>query len=159
MNDLVIRLGSLLTSKSHTLSVAESLTGGLVSTSVVSVPGVSSFFRGGVVAYGNDSKESILGVRHQTLAGHGAVSRETALEMAHGVSRIFNSTMAVSTTGIAGPTGSTKDKPVGLAYIAVIYAGAESVSEQQYAGIREQVRNACSADALRMCIEAAEKNS
>ena len=156
MNDLVTRLGSLLTSKSHTLSVAESLTGGLISTSIVGVPGVSSFFRGGVVAYGNDSKESILGVRPQTLAVHGAVSMETALEMAHGASRIFNSTMAVSATGIAGPAGGTKVKPVGLAYIAVICTGKEIVSEKRYAGDRELVVRACTADALKQCIEAAE---
>ena len=157
--ELVAGIAGLLTARSHTLSVAESLTGGHVSNAIVSVPGASSFFKGGVVAYADDAKVRLLGVSRQTIASHGAVSRETALEMARGAARIFDSTMAVSTTGIAGPTGQNEKKAIGLAFIAVVYKGTEAVSEKVYPGSREMVRNACSLDALKLCADAAEKQT
>ena len=157
--ELIARIATSLTARSHTLSAAESMTGGNISSAVVSLPGASSFFRGSVVAYDDEVKVRLLGVSRQTLASRGAVSRETALEMALGAARIFNSTMAVSTTGIAGPAGQTEEKPVGMSYIAVVYAGENVVSEKIYAGDREAVRNSCLLDALNLCAEAAEKQT
>ncbi len=156
-DEAVARIGSLLTRRSHTLSAAESVTGGLVSDAIVSVPGASAFFRGCIVAYSDAAKESLLGVSRETLAVHGAVSSETALEMARGAARVFRSTVALSTTGIAGPAGQTKHKRTGLAYIAVVYADREAVSERIYEGNREKVRRSCALEALRLCTEMAER--
>jgi len=117
--DMWSEMGSLLLEKRLTLAVAESFTGGLISQSIVFVPGASGYYLLGVTAYDNEAKESVLGVRHETLIKYGAVSRETAEEMAEGVRRIAGSDIGLSTTGIAGPTGGTEEKPVGLAYIAI----------------------------------------
>lgn len=139
--------------KGLTLATAESITGGLISSSIVAVPGASRFFRGGVVAYGNESKEKILGVRRRTLVSHGAVSRETALEMAYGAGRIFDSTVSVSSTGIAGPSGQTDSKPVGLVYMAVISEVTSTVEEKRYVGSREEIRQRATEDALALLLE------
>jgi len=112
---------------SLTLSTAESCTGGLVAARVVNVPGSSSFFIGGVVAYDNRVKKELLKVREETLLKFGAVSQETAEEMALGALRLFNSDCSVSTTGIAGPGGGSSEKPVGLTYIGVAVKGKVEV--------------------------------
>lgn len=101
------------------ISTAESCTGGYLSSRITDVPGSSSCYMGGVVTYSNESKESLLGVRKETLALHGAVSRETAIEMATGCMGLFDADLSVSLTGIAGPTGGTKEKSVGRLFIAV----------------------------------------
>jgi PncC family amidohydrolase len=113
------RVGELLRSQKLTLSVAESCTGGLLGHLLTNVPGSSDYFIGGVVAYSYQAKEQILGVRRETLDKFGAVSEQTALEMATGARRLFLSDLAVSVTGVAGPGGGTPDKPVGLVYIAL----------------------------------------
>ena len=102
-----------------TVAVAESCTGGLIAHRLTNVPGSSAYFLGGVVAYANEVKEGVLGVRSETLRRHGAVSQETALEMARGVRRLLGADIALSATGIAGPTGGTPEKPVGLVYVAL----------------------------------------
>ena len=112
-------VGDLLRSQGLTLSVAESCTGGLLSHRLTNVPGSSDYFIGGVVAYSYDAKEQVLAVRHDTLYDHGAVSEQTALEMARGARRLFHTDVALSITGIAGPGGGLPDKPVGLTYIAL----------------------------------------
>lgn len=111
--------GELLRSQGLTLSVAESCTGGLLGHRLTNVPGSSDYFIGGVVAYSYDAKERVLHVRHNTLYDYGAVSEQTALEMARGVRRLFLTDVALSVTGIAGPGGGMPDKPVGLVYIAL----------------------------------------
>lgn len=116
---LEVQIGKLLTAKNLTLALAESCTGGLVAHRVTEVPGSSEYFLGGVVSYANAAKERLLGVRHGTLVGHGAVSSETALEMARGARRALGADIGLSITGIAGPTGGTPDKPVGLVYIGL----------------------------------------
>lgn len=100
----------------RTLAVAESLTGGRIGAALTSVPGSSEMFRGGVAAYSDEAKQRLLGVADRTLARYGAVSAQTAREMADGVRRVLVTDMAVSATGIAGPGGGSKDKPVGLVY-------------------------------------------
>ncbi len=116
---LEVHVGRLLTAKNMTLGLAESCTGGLVAHRLTEVPGSSSYFLGGIIAYAYEVKERLLGVRHDTIYDHGAVSAETALEMARGARRALGSDIGLSITGIAGPTGGTPDKPVGLVYIAL----------------------------------------
>jgi PncC family amidohydrolase len=118
-DELAAAIGLELYDRKLTLAVAESCTGGRLGDVLTNVPGSSEYFLGGVIAYSYDAKEHLLGVRHDTLFDHGAVSRQTALEMAEGVRRVFLTDLAVAITGIAGPGGGLPDKPVGLVYIAL----------------------------------------
>ena len=111
--------GEQLRGRGLSLAVAESCTGGLLAGQIVAVAGSSDYFLGGVVAYANQIKSGILGVTSSTLAQYGAVSWQTAVEMAWGVLRIMGADVALSTTGIAGPTGGAPTKPVGLVYVAL----------------------------------------
>ncbi len=122
---LEVQVGKLLTARSLTLALAESCTGGLVGHRITEVPGSSAYFLGGIVAYAYDIKERLLGVKHNTLYDHGAVSAETATELARGARRALRADIGLSVTGIAGPTGGTADKPVGLVYIALSARDAE----------------------------------
>ena len=113
------QLGEELKARGMTLAVAESCTGGLLASRITDVPGSSAYFRGGIVAYQNDVKERLLGVSTEILKRFGAVSEESARAMAHGCRELFSSDVAVAITGIAGPSGGSAEKPVGLVYIAV----------------------------------------
>jgi nicotinamide-nucleotide amidase len=130
----------LLLAKGQTLAVAESCTGGLVSELLTAHPGASAVFRGAAVTYANDAKIALLGVPAVLLARFGAVSAEVACAMAEGARLAFNSEVALALTGIAGPTGGSADKPVGLVHYAV--ATAQGVSDRRavFSGTREQVR-------------------
>ncbi len=123
--ELAAQAGQLLAGRRLTLAVAESCTGGLLASWLTDVPGSSDYFLGGVVAYANLVKENILGVRHETLLAHGAVSAETASEMAWGVRRLLRADISLAITGVAGPGGGTPEKPVGLAYLHLSAADAE----------------------------------
>ncbi len=112
-------VGRLLKEKGLTIAVAESCTGGLVQERITNVSGSSEYFMGGMVAYSNESKMKFLGVREASLKTHGAVSDVVAREMAVGVREAMGTGIGVSTTGIAGPTGATPEKPVGLIYIGL----------------------------------------
>jgi len=112
----------LLAKRKQTLALAESCTGGCLAHRLTNVPGASAVFLGGAVAYSNAVKQKFLGVQVETLAAHGAVSEAVACEMAKGVRKIFGADFALAVTGIAGPTGGTKAKPVGTVFIAL--AGA-----------------------------------
>ena len=112
-------IGRMLVERGKTLGVAESCTGGYISHLVTSVPGCSDYYLGSVVSYSNNIKEKVLGVKAETLEKNGAVSEEVALQMVEGVKKILGVDYAVSTTGIAGPTGGTPDKPVGTVWIAI----------------------------------------
>jgi len=112
-------LKELLKDKGLTLSTAESCTGGLVAARIVNAPGSSEYFMGGVVAYDNRVKMKLLNVSPETLLKYGAVSQETAREMLIGVKELLGTDCGISTTGIAGPTGGSPEKPVGLTYIGV----------------------------------------
>jgi PncC family amidohydrolase len=116
---LEVQVGKLLTAKNLTLALAESCTGGLVGHRLTEVPGSSAYFLGGYLAYANEAKERLLGVQHATLDDFGAVSAETAEEMARGARRALGADIGLSVTGIAGPTGETPGKPVGLTFIAL----------------------------------------
>ncbi len=120
-------IGRILTDRKQTLSVAESCTGGYISSKIVSVPGSSNYYIGGVCVYSNIEKIKLLDIKEKTLEKHGAVSEETAIEMAEGVREIMKTDYAISTTGIAGPTGGTLEKPVGLVWIGF------SSKEKKYA--------------------------
>ena len=118
--DVAVRVAELLTARAGTLAVAESSTGGLILSLLTDVPGASRWLRGGLVAYTNNAKRDLLGVPAATLSTHGAVSPETALEMARAARRLFGSAWALGETGVAGPqTGRRSAKPAGLTFIAV----------------------------------------
>lgn len=120
MEEAVARL---LRERGLTIAVAESCTGGLLSDRLTNVPGSSDYFLGGTISYSNESKMDMLGVQKQTLVRHGAVSEETASQMASGVRRVFQANIGVSITGIAGPAGGTLQKPVGLTFIGLDFSG------------------------------------
>lgn len=117
--DLCSSFASTMRSRGLTVACAESITGGLIAHLITQLPGSSEYFKGGIVAYSNDIKENVLGVPRETLAAHGAVSREVADSMLLGVLGTTGADVAMATTGIAGPSGGTKDKPVGTVWIAV----------------------------------------
>ena len=145
-DDLEGRVGGLLDAQGLTLAIAESCTGGLVGHRVTNVPGSSAYFRGSVTAYARDVKESLLHVQGETLARHGAVSEQTAREMAQGVRRVVRADVGISVTGIAGPTGGTADKPVGLVYVGLVAPDGMWVRRYVFDGDRLE-NKACSAEA------------
>ena len=118
-------VGEMLRARGLMLALAESCTGGLVADRVTDVPGSSDYFLGSAVTYAYSAKKAILGVREETLAEHGAVSPQTAQEMAQGARRLFGADVALSVTGIAGPTGGLPGKPVGLVYLHLSAPDAE----------------------------------
>ncbi len=122
---LASAVGQHLSAAGLTLALAESCTGGLIGHLITEVAGSSGYFLGSAVCYAYSAKEEILGVRHETLVAHGAVSAETAAEMARGARRLFGADIAVSVTGIAGPGGGLPHKPVGLVHIHLAAADAE----------------------------------
>ncbi|MBC7293947.1 MAG: nicotinamide-nucleotide amidohydrolase family protein, partial [Thermoleophilia bacterium] len=140
--------GRLLREAGLAVATAESCTGGLVAKRLTDVPGSSDYFRGGVVAYSNDVKTAVLGVDPSLLETKGAVSAEVAAVMAEAAARLLGSQCAVSTTGIAGPGGATKEKPVGLVYIGSVVDGVTQVERLQLFGQREQVRERAALTAL-----------
>lgn len=123
-------IGDLLRKTKKSLSVAESCTGGMISERIVSIPGSSDYYLGGVCSYSNKEKVRILGVSEETLNRYGAVSEETAIEMAEGVRKLTESDYSVSTTGIAGPDGGSAEKPVGLVWIG--YSDSEISFAKKY---------------------------
>lgn len=153
MNDDVRDMIDLLRSKGLTLSLAESCTGGLIGATITDMPGASDVFMGSAVTYSNESKMSILGVSERALAEHGAVSEETAVEMAEGSLKAYGSDVALSVTGIAGPGGATDTKPVGLVYMAITDGIRTKASRHVYDGDRASVRAQTVRDAILQIIE------
>ena len=143
-------VGMLLKLKGKTISVAESCTGGLVSKKLTNVPGSSVYFIGGMVTYSNQSKKELLGVAEETLLEKGAVSEEVCSEMAKKVREKFNSHLGASVTGIAGPTGGTPHKPVGLVFTGLSDGNKVWVEKHIFSGNRDQVREKASQAVLDM---------
>ena len=133
-------LVALLKARGMTCATAESCTGGGVGSAITAVPGASAVYRGGVVSYDNSVKEGVLGVAAETLAVAGAVSAETAAQMAAGVRRLMETDLAVSVTGIAGPDGGTAGKPVGLVWFGLATRTGVRTEKALFAGGREEVR-------------------
>ncbi len=133
-----------------TLVAAESCTGGLIANRITDVPGSSAAFLAGVVTYSNEAKKELLGVPEQLLIEHGAVSEEVARAMAEGARKLVGADVAVSVTGIAGPTGGTPEKPVGLVYMALSDSGGTVVHRHQFSGSRLDIKLRTSQAALDM---------
>lgn len=145
---LEMALTKLLIKKKYTMTTAESCTGGMIAARMVNAPGVSAVLKSGFITYANEAKEELLGVSHDTLEKFGAVSRETAEEMAEGAVKAAHTDAAIAVTGIAGPDGGTKEKPVGLVYIAVNVRGNVEVREYHFSGSRQKIRESVTAAAL-----------
>ncbi len=154
LSALARRIGARLKARSLKLATAESCTGGWIAQAVTSVPGSSEWFDRGFVTYSDESKKELLGVHARTLSRHGAVSRETAKEMATGALARSRAQIAVAVTGIAGPTGGTKEKPVGMVCFAWSRKGRvpESVT-RRFSGGRESVRRQSVITALQGLLE------
>lgn len=145
----------LLLEKKLTFTCAESCTGGMLSARIINVPGVSDVYKAGFVTYSNKSKRKLLGVKKSTLDKYGAVSEQTAKEMVKGAMAAAKSNVAVALTGIAGPDGGTKEKPVGLVYIGCKVGGKTVVKEYHFKGNRAKIRESATSAALtlvRRCI-------
>jgi PncC family amidohydrolase len=142
-----------------TLATAESCTGGHIAARITSIAGSSAYFQGGVVSYANDIKEHVLGVPHDVLENPGAVSEECARAMAEGARDRLGATLAVSTTGIAGPDGGTARKPVGLVYIGIAAGSRTQVERHVFPGDRTAVINAAAQRALELLLENAQAHS
>lgn len=132
-------LGVKLKEKELSIATAESCTGGLIGDSITNQPGSSDYFTGGIVAYSNAVKINLLEVKESTIKNYGAVSRPTAMEMAEGIRNKFKTDIGVSTTGIAGPTGGTKEKPVGTVWIGI--AGSNGTRAQRYIFNKNRITN------------------
>jgi PncC family amidohydrolase len=145
-------IGALLAARNLTLTTAESCTGGLVAHRITNVPGSSAYYLGGFVTYSNELKQVLLGVQHATLLAHGAVSGETAGEMARGARQRIGADVAVATTGIAGPTGGTPDKPVGLVYVALSASDTELGQRHFWQGDRQANKEQSAEAALRLVL-------
>lgn len=133
-------VGKLLVQQGLKIATAESCTGGMVAAKLINYPGISASIIEGAVTYSNDAKIRRIGVKEETLKRVGAVSEETAIEMAEGIAKTSGADIGIATTGIAGPGGGTNDKPVGLVYIAVYYNNKTEVKKLNLAGNRQNIR-------------------
>jgi nicotinamide-nucleotide amidase len=156
VDDLGRQVLTLARDRAETVATAESLTAGLVAATLADVPGASDVLRGGVVAYATDVKTSVLGVSPSLVAAHGVVSAECAVEMAERACRLLRSSLAVATTGVAGPT-EQEGKPVGTVFVAVARASGEQDRTQvrglALTGSRQEIRRASVAAALGLLAE------
>ena len=141
--------------KAHklTLSAAESCTGGLVGSLITDIPGSSAYFLGSAGTYCNEMKEKILGVSAKTLAAYTEVSPQTAGEMAEGSCRLYGADIAISTTGIAGPSGGTADKPVGLVYTGIAGPWGTVTHRDVYPGDRREVKERAATRAIYYAVQ------
>ncbi|MHB0875285.1 MAG: CinA family protein [Anaerolineae bacterium] len=151
-DDLPQSLGSALQAAGLSLCTAESCTGGLIADMVTDIPGASLYFAGGVVAYANHAKRDVLGVPSTYLEAFGAVSAPVALAMARGGRRLFHCDIALSATGIAGPSGSTAGKPVGLVYVAIVAPNYAACQELYWSSGRRNNKEATARAALAMAL-------
>lgn len=149
--------GSLLRERHLTLATAESCTGGLIGHLLTESPGSSDYYQGGLISYSDTLKRIELGVDAATLEHHGAVSAQTCIAMAEGARKRYGSDVAIAVTGIAGPTGDTPGKPLGLTYVAVADADGHEVRRHQWFGDRHRNKTASAAAALTLLVERLER--
>jgi nicotinamide-nucleotide amidase len=142
----------LLGRRGKTLALAESCTGGFIANQITNVPGASKVFPGGIVAYSNPAKQKFLGVRARTLARHGVVSEAVAREMAGGARKKFGADFAIAVTGIAGPGGATKGKPVGTVFIALAGERETVVARKLNPFGRDKFKRATAEQALKLLL-------
>ena len=147
-NNIEYILGEILCNKNLSISTAESCTGGLIAAKLISYPGISKVLLESIVTYSNEAKMKRLKVNKNTLDKYGAVSEQTAYEMAKGVVDFTGSDIGVISTGIAGPGGGTEEKPVGLVYIAVNIKGSIEVEKHIFTGTRNDIREKAAKKAL-----------
>lgn len=150
---LETQMGAILRARGLRIAFAESCTGGLLSDRVTNVPGSSEYFLGSLVAYAYEAKANLLGVSWETLNTHGAVSRDTVLEMARGARRAFQADLSASISGIAGPGGGTPAKPVGTVWVAFVSSGGEWAQLFHFDGSREEIKAASVDAALRLVLD------
>lgn len=146
-----------LTKNNYTISTAESCTGGLLAGAIVNVSGASAVFPGGFVTYANEMKNRFAGVSNKTLEQYGAVSEQTAGEMAVGCAKMAGTEVGLSTTGIAGPEGGTSEKPVGLVYIGCAIHGKVTAERHIFKGSRSEVRQQAVEAAIDLAIHLLEQ--
>jgi nicotinamide-nucleotide amidase len=132
-------VGALLLERQETLALAESCTGGFISHRITRIAGSSAYYFGGAVTYSNEAKVLFLGVKPETLERHGAVSRETALEMSRGIRAKTGASIGLSVTGIAGPGGGSNEKPVGTVWISIDNGQYHEARRFHFSGEREEV--------------------
>ncbi len=154
--EVVSSLVEKLIADDKTITFAESCTGGLLSKKITDISGSSACFECGFVTYSNEKKEKLLGVSHDTLLKYGAVSYQTAYEMCQGARKVADSDIAISVTGIAGPTGGTDEKPVGLVYVGVCTESLCGVVKLNLSGTRDEVREKTSLCAFNLALMALE---
>lgn len=157
-NSLAVQAGLLLRQRGLKLATAESCTGGLLGHLITDIAGSSDYYLGGVTAYANEAKQRLLGVSPETLSAVGAVSPETALEMARGARRVLGADLGVSTTGIAGPGGAMPGKPVGLVYIGLSTPDGDQAHRYVWPGNRSENKADSARQALRLLVEYLEGN-
>lgn len=146
-------LVKLLAERGMTVTTAESCTGGLIAGTIVNVAGASDVLNEGYVTYSNEAKQRLVGVSAKTLEQFGAVSEQTARDMAAGAAKAANANVALSATGIAGPGGGSAEKPVGLVYIGCFVDGKVQVKECRFAGSRRENRERTVEEALKLAVE------
>jgi PncC family amidohydrolase len=159
LSALAIRLGSRCVALGLRIATVESCTGGLVGHVITEVPGSSAYFVGGFVTYSDEMKRQAVGVPHDVLAAHGAVSAQVAMAMATGGRQRTGADLAVSVTGIAGPGGGTPAKPVGLTYVAVADRLGVAVRRYTWAGDRNENKRRSAAAALELLLERVEASA
>lgn len=154
---LELEISRLCIETGSTIALAESCTGGQISSRITDVPGSSQYFPGGFVVYSNEAKVKFLGVPAEDLRRFGAVSAQTALAMAEGIRSVFESSLGLSVTGIAGPGGGSVEKPVGLVFFGVSDAGGSKAHRFIFTGDRAEIRNKATQKALFLLKQALEK--
>lgn len=157
--DLQTVVAELLLAQKKTIAVAESCTGGMITSKLIEYPGISNVLLEGCVTYSNDAKMRRLGVQAETLEKYTAVSEQTAAEMAEGVAKTSGADIGIATTGIAGPDGGTEEHPVGLVYIGLYINGKTTVTKYHYAGKRNKIRARATMNALNLLREALQNEA
>ena len=147
------KIARILTDTKKTLSIAESCTGGLLANRLTNIPGSSNFLKMSLVVYSNDAKSKILKVPRALIRKHGAVSSQVAVSMAHKARKLLNTDFGIGITGIAGPSGGSKTKPVGLTFVAVSTEIETLCLECRFAGNRKSIKTQAATQALRTLLE------